>query len=294
MSFKTKKRRQAVDPSETGLPPVCPSRLTKMSLREKVLTMPSFNLPYLSVELGRLNVAALVDSGATKNLITPRIHNLIKRWITKETKEGQGVRIDTAIEHQQLTTNHRVFVKMKVDGYSWVCPFYVVKDLHVDVVLGVEFIVATGLVSNIREQYVTFRFNTSRKVPLLPFFNHKYVPASIPELWDELKALTANTMTSGPNLSHLNPEQASWASKILAKYPKVLTKELGKTTLIEYDIPMTDNIPVRSGPFSFGPPKMDITRGLVRELENDDVVELSTSPYASPAFPVPKPNNKPV
>ena len=92
-----------------------------------------------------------------------------------------------------------------------------------------------------------------------------------------------------PCVSHLSPKRREKVLQLLDKYVDVvLTKRLGNTNLIEYEIRLIDKKPVRKSPYPLQPPMMEKTRELIKKLEDDDVIEVSTSPYASPCCPVPK------
>jgi hypothetical protein len=51
---------------------------------------------------------------------------------------------------------------------------------------------------------------------------------------------------------------------------------------------LTDDLPVRSGPYQCSPPRLQALREIVQDFLNKGVVKKSYSQYASPAFLVPK------
>ena len=244
------------------------------------------------MRFGDLNVPALLDSGSTRNLISNHCFSSIDPKLIVR-KEARHVEIATAKEDQKLKTLFNVQLRVKVDNLSWVVPFLIVQDLHVDVILGMEFMRKTHMVLNASEQWVSFNFGSKNLVlPIRTAFAPYKLKREKPNLAQYLDSNDEPEPEKGPDLSHLSRDEALKASAILRKHSQVLTKKLGKTSFILYKIRLKDDIPVSSSPFLLCPPKMETTRQLVNKLVEDDVVELSTSSYASPAFPVPKTDNK--
>jgi len=68
----------------------------------------------------------------------------------------------------------------------------------------------------------------------------------------------------------------------------LFSSALGTADCTPYDIELPDPTPVRSSPYRCVPPKLAIFRTMVNELLEQGVVRPSKSPYASPAFLVPK------
>jgi hypothetical protein len=68
----------------------------------------------------------------------------------------------------------------------------------------------------------------------------------------------------------------------------LLNQKLGLTHVIEYDIQLLDNTPVRLAPYRLAPPKMQYLREHIKKLLRDGVIEHSFSNYSSPKFLVPK------
>ena len=76
---------------------------------------------------------------------------------------------------------------------------------------------------------------------------------------------------------------------LIKQYPGVLSDKLGLTHLMEYEIQLIDNTPVRLPPYRLSPPKMQYLREHIRTLLRDGMIEPSLSNYSSPMFLVPKP-----
>ena len=74
----------------------------------------------------------------------------------------------------------------------------------------------------------------------------------------------------------------------MSEFPGLFSSGLGTARCVPYEIELLDAVPVRSPPYRCSPPKTTIFRKMVNELLEQGVVRPSKSPYASPAFLVPK------
>jgi hypothetical protein len=75
---------------------------------------------------------------------------------------------------------------------------------------------------------------------------------------------------------------------VLDKFPTFFSKTLRAANCTPYDIELVDSVPVRSPPFRCAPPKVAVFCRIVNELLEQVVIKASKSPYASPAFLIPK------
>jgi len=75
---------------------------------------------------------------------------------------------------------------------------------------------------------------------------------------------------------------------MISQYPDVLNDELVLTHLMEYEIQLLDNTPVRLEPYRLAPPKMQYLREHIKRLLREGVFEPSFSNYSSPMFLVPQ------
>jgi hypothetical protein len=75
---------------------------------------------------------------------------------------------------------------------------------------------------------------------------------------------------------------------LLRDFPQVFTRKLELTTLLEYDIQLTDTITVRCSPYRLSPPKMNVLRRQIQETLDKGIVRYSVSPYSNPIFLVPE------
>ncbi|MGR0272006.1 hypothetical protein ACUWC3_28190, partial [Klebsiella pneumoniae] len=81
---------------------------------------------------------------------------------------------------------------------------------------------------------------------------------------------------------------------MINKFPTVLTAELGRTHLVEYDIKLKEKAEINSSKVTYrcGPPKMAILKKEINDLLNKQVIEKTLSPFVSPCFLVKKKPNE--
>jgi hypothetical protein len=77
------------------------------------------------------------------------------------------------------------------------------------------------------------------------------------------------------------------SSSIMAGFP-AFSPTLGTAKCTPYEMELSDPTPVRSPPYRRAAPKLQIFRKMIGDLLEQAVVRPSKSPYASPAFLVPK------
>jgi hypothetical protein len=87
--------------------------------------------------------------------------------------------------------------------------------------------------------------------------------------------------------------QNGWADALSVEsfsreFPALFSSTLGTAKCVPYEIELLDSVTVRSSPYRYVPPKTSIFRDMVNELLQQGVIRPSQSPYASPAFFVPK------
>jgi hypothetical protein len=91
-----------------------------------------------------------------------------------------------------------------------------------------------------------------------------------------------------PDLSHLTQSLVNSVLEVIDEFPDVLTPKLGLTTLLEYDIELLGNVPVKIPPYRLMPPKMEILRQHVYCMLEQGIIHPSVSWYSSLIFLVPK------
>ena len=94
--------------------------------------------------------------------------------------------------------------------------------------------------------------------------------------------------------SDLNEQQKQELLNLLHEYRDCFAnsmEEIGCTHLISHSIDTTDDIPVKARPYKTSPEMKKVLESEVQKLLDNDIIEYSSSDYASPVFLVRKPNN---
>ena len=96
-------------------------------------------------------------------------------------------------------------------------------------------------------------------------------------------------------LLNINPdltkEQQSQVKQLVANFASTFTGIPGCTTLLEHDIKLTTDTPVRVKQYPLPFNMMEAAKDEVRDMINLDIVEPSESPYCSPVLIVKKKDN---
>jgi len=277
-----------IRPNEQSVPQAQPTLdpLVKGIAGVASLGISALNLscPYVNIMIGGSNFPALIDSGAAVSLISSDFYRILAESGAIRRSEKVTVTCLTA-SNAPMDIELRVSFKFKIQGFSWMWDFLVSKDMKLSCILGANFIRDTGLIIDLQRKCCYFKFNRSVLVPLLR--------CSRPVSVDEVDIAEDSEAKPKPDhLAHLQPDQRKLIEGLCARFPEVLTPKLGLTTLMEYEIRLTDNEPVRSHPYKLAPPKMEALRKIIDELLKQGVIEPSRSQYSSAAFLVPKPNGK--
>lgn len=247
-----------------------------------VKTSSSF-CPYVELQIGKNRHKALVDSGSARCLVSKKFFNVL-------VAEGL-VRGTEATTLQCLTASNEIIgvdmiasIHFKIEGFSWTWRFLVSGALGSDCILGADFVAGSGLVLDLKDRVGFFKFRRGVRVPLFDFRH---------EILDEVLEITCPPEEPREDpFAHLSTEHREQLSQLCRRFPEVLTKQLGLTSLMEYKIKLLSSQVERSHPYKLAPPKMEILRKTVDELLEQGVIEPSRSSYASPAFLVPKAGGK--
>ena len=115
------------------------------------------------------------------------------------------------------------------------------------------------------------------------------------DVYDEIHEIPFTD--SGENASHIdvNPDldenQLLQVKELLFSFPEVFTDSPGCTDLLEHDIKLSSETPVRMKPYPIPYSMLDTVNAEVSKMLDLGVIEASTSPYASPIVIVKKKDN---
>lgn len=240
------------------------AKLVKNIQRETVL-------PTVNLEFGK-NICkeSLIDTGSSINLINEKFYNVLvqNKIITKLYKPEMICKTATNSKIDLLGVGN---VKVKLGRFSWYVDFVVAKNVTWDVILGTQFVNQSKMIINLHENVIFFNFAPNVKIQLC-----NVMQKSVHVISSDL---------------HIGcPEAIQDVNRIVNNYPNVFTNKTGKALNFEFDIKLNDTTPVNLRPYPLNPHKMSIMREMIDKLLQEDVIEPSLSPYASPCFLVPKPN----
>lgn len=183
-----------------------------------------------------------------------------------------------SVASERLEVVGTIRCKLRIGVFTWPWQFLIIRRLSVPMLLGYDFLVRTGCVVDYARKEFYFLF---RKGERFQFCSRE----------NEGNVCHTQGGKSDFDVSHLSCNQAEALLGVLAQFPDVFSERLGVTHKISYEIRLSDYTPVRQSPYRLSPPKMREMRKVINKLLEDGVIRPSVSPYASPIFLVPKPNN---
>jgi hypothetical protein len=86
-------------------------------------------------------------------------------------------------------------------------------------------------------------------------------------------ALSLSSCLPHVQTGRLSSGQKEKLEKLINQYPDVLNDKLGLTHIMEYEIKLLDNTPVRLTPYGLSTPKMQHLREHIKPLLRDGVME---------------------
>ena len=93
-------------------------------------------------------------------------------------------------------------------------------------------------------------------------------------------------------LSHLTEAQRQEMKELLAEYSDVFSDVPGRTEVLEQEIILQDGaVPVKQQPYRLNPIKAAALKEEVKYMLENDLIEVSDSPWSSPVILVPKPDS---
>jgi len=169
--------------------------------------------------------------------------------------------------------------RVKLLSFTWCHEFKILNGGPFPVILGIDFLKLTNMLVNPAARTFSFSFAPGETGQ---FSDGSGVAETQPFLQALFEEASSVAVPRGPW-----PEGVD-AQSIMAEFPGLFSPTVGTAHVAPYEIELTDFAPVRSPPYQCSPPKLEIFRGIVNTLLEQGVVRPSRSPYASPAFLVPK------
>lgn len=233
-------------------------------------------LPTIEVVIhNKLKQEALIDTGSSVNIISQDLLNKLKAIYSRVQVKECEIQCRTASKTKMEILGQCV-LKVKISKFTWKVLFLVSKTLSYPIILGSEFIHKSGMVVDLLNSQCYFNFKPSVKVGLIHSLAHVKI--------------NVNNVIKEINIGC--SEVTDKIQGLIKKYKDVFTNRIGSGIDYEYTIKVTDPKPVNIRPYPVNPAKMKVLKGILDDLLKQDIIRPSQSPYNSPAFLVPKGQDK--
>ncbi|GFU62639.1 retrovirus-related Pol polyprotein from transposon 297 [Trichonephila clavipes] len=93
--------------------------------------------------------------------------------------------------------------------------------------------------------------------------------------------------------NRLNVQQIEKLKEIICRYSKIFSNEPGKTHLVEHDIELINDVPIKTKPYRMSARQTDLLQEEIRKMLKYQVIEIGESDYASPMLLVETPGKDP-
>lgn len=190
---------------------------------------------------------------------------------------------------------------VQVNKRNWVVPVVIMSEemLVFPVVLGLDFLFYSGLQIDVTTNTYWFKPDEKQRFPFCGGFQNvndwglerpvaliTAIPPklTIPSCEGDLVDLVGKAVQN----AQLETKEKLRLLEQLQQNSDVCTNKLGHTKLLNHQIFLTEDVPVKSKPYRVSPSKMKIVQELVEEMLTVGVIEPSSSPWASPVVLVPK------
>ncbi len=235
---------------------------------------------------------ALVDTGSSYTLLNEKL------WITMGYQTQQlrpwtegPIYLADGGARQPLGWGE---VQLKVQTLIITSPVVVLAPqmLAFPVVLGLDYIFFSGLQMDIRNNVYWFQPNQTYCFLKNDAHFHDWDNSSPLALFS---ALPPATLTKESNHLHVACQNTCLEEggkehflTLLKQNAGVCTDVLGKTNVLTHRIYITQAVPIKQKPYRVSPTKQKIIQQLIDEMLAADVIEPSSSAWASPVILIPK------
>ncbi|KAL0153431.1 hypothetical protein M9458_051269 [Cirrhinus mrigala] len=167
---------------------------------------------------------------------------------------------------------------------------YILKNTHLalPLIAGLDFLTATGTVLEVGQGRYGLR--SSKRYTYYPFLPSQ-IPAGPTTQPGQAHFLTAAKLNlyyalppTGrvPELMSFTPEISQWDTdnqeellKLITTWPRTTSNILGRTSVVQHKITLTDDIPLKSRAYRVSPIKKEIIEEQVDQMLQDDIIEPS-------------------
>lgn len=239
---------------------------------------------------------AIVDTGSSFTLLSEKLWKNVKNpeeelnvW-----KEGPLYLADGEAKQPLGWTE----MEFQLHSRHWVLPTVVFSDkmLAFSVVLGLDFLFLSGLQIDVStntywfKPYEKDRFTFNDDIPKL----HDWGPERQVALITTIAPIPLSPNSSEEVIlqavrnAQLEENEKLTFMEQLQQNLDVCTTKLGRTKLLNHNICLTHEMPVKQKPYRVSPTKQKIMKELIDEMLTTGVIEPSSSAWASPIVLIPK------
>ncbi|RXN06555.1 Transposon Ty3-G Gag-Pol poly [Labeo rohita] len=261
------------------------------------------SLLIVPVRVNGQEVKAVIDTGSSYTLMQENLWKQLKMetpLVIPSTPQRFIMADGTIYQSRDLQKLH----------YPWhdqecTLDTYILKNTHLafPLIAGLDFLTATGAVLEVGQGWYGLR--SSKGYTYYPFLPSQ-IPAGPTTQSGQVHFLTAAKLNlyyalppTGrvPELMSFTPGISQWDSdnqeellKLITTWPRTTSNILGRTSVVQHKITLTDDIPFKSRAYRVSPIKKQIIEEQVDQMLQDDIIEPSFSPWSSPVVLVPKPD----
>ncbi len=234
---------------------------------------------------------AMVNTGSTLSLIQK---SSWRQLCKKEPYQLSKYQSFMLANGQHQTAIGKVNWLCWIQGQQVDLTLFILKDtdLTVPIILGMDFLLTTGIVLDFRKALYTlpskedsaedlsFPFVTKDSCPTC----HFYLALPPPPISDAALQTIHQLIQKADTQQQIKEKLKS----LMLEWPTVCTHEIGHTNMVKHCIISTDKIPVRKRPIKFLKTNTIVLMRKLKSCWREKMIHLSVSPWASPVVVVPK------
>jgi transposase InsO family protein len=279
--------------------------------------------PIIEIYINGTLLSALVDSGADRSTITPELARQLALPLrsSKEKVYVAGHTDPVAVDSETTSVSVTVKGAERQQQLTTTMAFLLLPSTPPHVVLGTDWMLDTGATLDMPRQRVTFSLSATVRTaePQRPFFTtHLDMTATahaeqiqtieddaslddaIPDVpssvIDDAHITSDASEANEPLLKKDNAQDIPEdVLELLREFPSITPTSVAQmhvANLQPFSIATTTEVPLAQPPYRLSPIQRQALHKIVEDLLTAGIIRRSTSPYAAPAFLVPKPGTK--
>ena len=240
-------------------------------------------------------IKLMIDTGANRTFISI---NALNSTRNNKVIERTSKKVILADGNTPITVQGEVELSIVMNNIYTSIRAFVVNDLCVDCILGMDYIVKYKLIIDVEKRTLSMGMKKRRLV--IPIDNEGKDKRETP-LISRLMATGISVIEEKPFNIHINrivehindQSQQDQVKQVLIRYGKLFdtSKPAVATNVKPHEIKTLDHPPPISKAYYSTPQKEEAMDKLIEELLQSGLIRQSYSPYAAPALLVPKKDN---